>query len=168
MGWRRRAGTTGALRQIRDLPSAGFRVVLELEVRRVDCRRCGSVKRERLDFLANNAHFTKRFAYYVGRRCQQASIRDVARDLKLDWDSVKTLEQQYMRAQLRDVPARPPRKRSASTRSRSAKATATASWSATSFASGRICSAARIAPRPAWRRSITGWGARRAAKSGSP
>ena len=88
------------LRQVRDLPSAGFRVVLELEVRRVDCRRCGSVKRERLDFLADNAHFTKRFAYYVGRRCQQASIRDVARDLKLDWDTVKTLEQQYMRAQL--------------------------------------------------------------------
>ncbi len=70
-------------------------------MRRVDCRRCGSVKRERLDFLADNAHFTKRFAYYVGRRCQQASIRDVARDLKLDWDTVKTLEQQYMRAQLR-------------------------------------------------------------------
>ena len=59
------------------------------------------MKRERLDFLADNAHFTKRFAFYVGRRCQQASIRDVARDLKLDWDTVKTLEQQYMRAQLR-------------------------------------------------------------------
>jgi transposase len=59
------------------------------------------VKRERLDFLADNAHFTKRFAFYVGRRCRQASIRDVAKELRLDWETVKTLEMQYMRAQLK-------------------------------------------------------------------
>src|SRR5208337_1410974 len=88
------------MRQVRDLPCAGFRIVLELEVRRVACRRCGAVKRERLDFLADNPHFTKRFAFYVGRRCAQASIRDVAKELKLDWDTVKTLEMQYMRAQI--------------------------------------------------------------------
>jgi transposase len=85
---------------VRDLSSAGYRIVLELEVRRVACRTCGSVKRERLDFLADNPHFTKRFAFYVGRRCRQASIRDVAAELKLDWDTVKTLEMQYMRAQI--------------------------------------------------------------------
>jgi transposase len=89
------------VRRVRDLPSAGFRIVLELEVRRVACRTCGSVKRERLDFLADNPHFTRRFAFYVGRRCRQASIRDVALELKLDWDTVKTLEMQYMRAQIR-------------------------------------------------------------------
>jgi transposase len=82
------------------LPCAGLRIVLELEVRRLACARCGSVKRERLEFLADNPHFTKRFAYYVGRRCAQASIRDVARELKLDWDTVKALEMQYMRAQI--------------------------------------------------------------------
>jgi transposase len=42
------------MRQVRDLPSAGFRIFLELEVRRVACRHCGTVKRERLDFLADN------------------------------------------------------------------------------------------------------------------
>jgi transposase len=59
------------------------------------------VKREQLEFLADNAHFTKRFAFYVGRRCRQASIRDVAKELKLDWDTVKGLEKQYMQAQLK-------------------------------------------------------------------
>ena len=59
------------------------------------------MKRERLDFLADNPHFTKRFAFYVGRRCRQASIRDVAKELRLDWETVKTLEMQYMRAQLK-------------------------------------------------------------------
>ena len=53
-------------------------------MRRVLCRTCGTVKRERLDFLADNPRFTKRFAFYVGRRCRQASIRDVAKELKLD------------------------------------------------------------------------------------
>jgi transposase len=89
------------VRQVRDLPSAGFRILLELEVRRLDCRRCGKVKRERLDFLADNPRFTRRFAFYVGRRCRQASIRDVAKELKLDWDTVKTLEMAYMQAQLK-------------------------------------------------------------------
>jgi hypothetical protein len=125
------------------------------------------VKRERLDFLSDNPHFTKRFAIYVGRRCRQASIRDVAKGLRLVWETVKTLEMQYMRAQAcRHAGVRA---RSASTRSRSAKATtAIASWSATWFASGRSGSAAQIVPRPAWRRSTIGWDRKRAVKSSSP
>ena len=35
-------------RRVRDLSSAGFRIILELAVRRVACRTCGDVKRERL------------------------------------------------------------------------------------------------------------------------
>jgi len=58
------------------------------------------VKRERLDFLADNPLYTKRFAHYVGRRCRAATIKDIARELRLDWDTVKTLEKQYMQAQL--------------------------------------------------------------------
>ena len=58
------------------------------------------VKRERLEFLSDNPFYTKRFTYYVGRRCRTATIKHVAEELHLDWDSVKTLEMQYMRAQL--------------------------------------------------------------------
>jgi transposase len=58
------------------------------------------VKREQLDFLANNPFYTKRFAHYVGRRCRQGTIKDIALELQLDWDTVKSLEMQYMRAQL--------------------------------------------------------------------
>lgn len=73
---------------------------LEFEVRRVHCRACGKVKRERLEFLADNPFYTKRFAYFVGRRCRQASIQDVAKELNLDWHTVKELDKQYMRVQL--------------------------------------------------------------------
>ena len=81
---------------MRDLSCGDTRVYLELEVRRVVCRSCGKVKRERLDFLADNPLYTKRFAFYVGRRVRTATIQDVARELKLDWHTVKTLEKQYI------------------------------------------------------------------------
>jgi transposase len=42
------------VRQVRDLSCGDTRIFLELEVRRLDCRHCGKVKRERLDFLADN------------------------------------------------------------------------------------------------------------------
>ena len=87
-------------RLVRDLSCGDVRIELEVEVRRVDCRSCGHVKRERLEFLADNPFYTKRFAFYVGRRCRQATIKDIAQELKLHWDTVKTLEMQYMRAQL--------------------------------------------------------------------
>jgi transposase len=77
-----------------------MRIYLAFEVRRVECRSCGKVKRERLEFLADNPFYTKRFAYYVGRRCRAATIKDIAAELKLDWHAVKELEKQYMVAQL--------------------------------------------------------------------
>lgn len=61
------------------------------------------MKQERLDWLADLPFYTKRFAFYVGRRCRDSSLRDIARELHLDWKTVKTLEMQYMREQLRRV-----------------------------------------------------------------
>jgi len=85
---------------VRDLPCGDLRIYLEVEVRRVDCRRCGGVKRERLDWLAANPHYTKRFALYVGKQCRGASITEVADDLRLDWHAVKEMDKLYMREQL--------------------------------------------------------------------
>jgi len=78
-------------------------VYLEIPIRRVLCKRCGKVKRESLDFISDNPFYTKRFAYYVGRRCRSSSIRDVAKEVHMDWHTVKELEKQYMREQLRRI-----------------------------------------------------------------
>jgi transposase len=88
------------VRRVRDLSCGDTRVFLEFAVRRIACRGCGKVKRERLLFLADNPLYTKRFADFVGRRCRQATIKDVAKELKLDWHTVKELEKQYMATQL--------------------------------------------------------------------
>lgn len=67
------------------------------------------MKQEKLSFLADNPFYTKRFAYYVGRRCRSSTIKDVAKELRLDWSTVKALEMQYMQAQLRRHPPRRPK-----------------------------------------------------------
>jgi transposase len=73
---------------------------MEVAIRRVKCRRCGKVKQEKFPWLADNPFYTNRFAWYVGRRCRASSIKDVARELKLDWKTVKALEKEYMQEQL--------------------------------------------------------------------
>ncbi|MDP1757262.1 MAG: ISL3 family transposase [Pseudohongiella sp.] len=89
------------VRRVRDLSCGDRRVYLEVEIHRVWCRRCVKVKQERLDWLADNPFYTKRFAFWVGRRCRVSTIRDVARETHLDWKTVKALEKQYMAEQLR-------------------------------------------------------------------
>ncbi|MBV8554569.1 MAG: transposase family protein [Planctomycetaceae bacterium] len=72
-------------RRVRNISCGDRRVYLDLSVRRVDCRGCGGVKREQLDWLANNPLYTKRFAFSVGRRCRDSTVQAVAEELHLDW-----------------------------------------------------------------------------------
>ena len=58
------------------------------------------MKRERLDWLADNPHFTRRFTIRVGRYCRLATVKDVAEDFHLDWHTVKNLDTHCMPEQL--------------------------------------------------------------------
>ena len=91
------------VRRVRDLSCGDARIYLEFELRRVWCRRCGAVKQEKLPWLADSPFYTKRFSFFVGRRCRTATISDVARELHLDWRAVKELDKQYMQEQLRRI-----------------------------------------------------------------
>ena len=59
------------------------------------------MRQEKLNWLADNPFYTERFAFFVGRRCRAMTIRDVAKETRLDWHTIKELECQYMREQLR-------------------------------------------------------------------
>lgn len=63
--------------------------------------KCKKVKTEKIEWLSDNPFYTKRFAYFVGRKCRISSIKDAARELRLNWKTVKSLEKQYMQEQLR-------------------------------------------------------------------
>ncbi len=72
------------------------------------CKKCGTVKQERIDWLANNPFYTKRFYLFVGRKCRKATIQDVAKELRLDWKTVKEMDKEYMEEQLRRNPVAAP------------------------------------------------------------
>ena len=52
-------------------------------------------------FSFRRPFYTKRFSYYIGRRYRPSSIQDIARELHLDWHTVRELVKQYMREHLR-------------------------------------------------------------------
>ncbi len=86
-----------------------MRIYLDVEIRRVPCRSCHMVKQEKLGWLAEYPFYSQRFAFFVGRRCRISTIQDVAKEVHLDWKTVKELEKQYMREQLRRVGTPGPR-----------------------------------------------------------
>jgi transposase len=93
---------------VRDLSCGGKRIYLLVEVRRVKCKTTGQVRQEKLDWLSENPHFTKRYAWSVGKRCQSSTIKDVAAEERLDWKTVKALEKEYLREKLRRAGAPKP------------------------------------------------------------
>lgn len=58
------------------------------------------MKQEKLDFLSHSNTFTKRLAIAVGALCRTMTIKDVAREFRLDWHTVKEMDKEYMLAQL--------------------------------------------------------------------
>jgi len=101
----RKARVITLVRRSRKRPAAaaGQRTTSGATPRHVAHAICPTAIRERLAFLADNAHYTERFACYVGRRCRAATVQDVAKELHLDRHAVKDLEKQYMQAQLARV-----------------------------------------------------------------
>ncbi len=87
----------------------GKRIYLEVDIRRVKCDRCGKVKQEKLTWIADNPWYTKRFAFDVGRRCRSSTVWDVAKDFRIDWETVKELDKQYMCVQLKQFGRPAPR-----------------------------------------------------------
>lgn len=69
-------------RPVRDLPWGEFRTTVVVEVYRVRCLDCG-VKVEKVAQLPSKAPFSKRFEDDVGRACERAAERQVARRMGL-------------------------------------------------------------------------------------
>ena len=87
-------------RRVRDLGCGDREVYLDFQMHRVRCKTCG-VKNETLAFLSANTNYTLRFAMQIGGLCRAMSIKDVARRLHLDWQTVNDLDKIYMQEQLR-------------------------------------------------------------------
>ena len=58
--------------------------VIQLHYRKVICNKCG-IRNEYSDFLAPYSHVTKRFSQYIFSLCQQMTVYDVTKLVKLNW-----------------------------------------------------------------------------------
>lgn len=96
-------------RRVRDLDCADKRIYLDFKIRLVNCTVCGGVKTERLEWMATNPHYTRRFAMNVGMMCREQTVQRVADLLRLNWDSVKDLEKQYLQLLVKSVGTPAPR-----------------------------------------------------------
>lgn len=65
--------------RVRNLPCGDTRIYLDLEIRRVYCTQCSKVKQEKLEWLADDPFYPRRFALFVRRRCRTMTIKDVAK-----------------------------------------------------------------------------------------
>ena len=80
------------VKQVLDLPCGGKQQYLEIEIRRVLCQECGKLTNERLEWLADNHLYTKRFEMYVAQRCREAAPESVANELGLDRNMVDEIK----------------------------------------------------------------------------
>lgn len=82
-------------RAVRDLPWGEFQTTVFVEVHRVKCPDCG-VKREKIEPLPSKAPFSKRFEEAVGRACESAPARQVARRFGLPESTVRAIDRRYL------------------------------------------------------------------------
>ena len=82
-------------REVRDLPCFEYMTTVVVETYRVKCPRCG-IRAERVAQLPSKAPYSKRFEEAVGRACESAAARQVARQMGLAESTVRAIDLRYL------------------------------------------------------------------------
>jgi transposase len=82
-------------RTVRDLACFEYRTSIVIELHRIRCPDCG-VKTEKVEQLPGKAPFSKRFEDEVGKTCESASARQVARRFGLGESTVRAMDLRYL------------------------------------------------------------------------
>jgi transposase len=82
-------------REARDLACFEYTTTVVVELYRVECPGCG-VKTEKLPQLPSKAPYTKRFEDAVGRGCEVAAARQVARQMGMSESTVRGIDLRYL------------------------------------------------------------------------
>lgn len=78
-------------RLIRDLSLFGRKCYLRLRSRRFECENCRCSFTERLEWIAYDSSYTRRFEEYVFTLCRKNTIQDVSQLLELGYEAVDGL-----------------------------------------------------------------------------
>lgn len=82
-------------REVRDLPCFEYKTTVMVEVHRVRCPDCGP-KIEKVAQLPSKAPYSKRFEEEVGKACESASARQVARRMGLAESTVRAIDLRHL------------------------------------------------------------------------
>jgi transposase len=83
-------GTTK--RRFRTVPVGSKVVFFDLEVQRICCLRCGSIRQVSLGFADPRFSYTHAFERYALELSKHMTIQDVARHLSVSWDVIKEMQ----------------------------------------------------------------------------
>jgi len=84
-------------RRFRMVPIGSKAIFLELDVQRVACRRCDTIRQVELGFADSRFSYTRAFERYVLELSKHMTILDVARHLHVSWDIVKDIQKRYLK-----------------------------------------------------------------------
>jgi transposase len=90
----KRRGTV--VRRFRTIPIGWIPVFIELAIQRVECLNCDAVRQVKLSLAERRRSYTRAFARYVLGLCRHMTIQDVAKHLKVGWDTVKDILKQHL------------------------------------------------------------------------
>ena len=88
-------------RRFKLLPVGSRKVELVVEIPRLQCKGCGSVRQPRLVFAEPKKHYSRSLERFVIDLCHVASIQDVAALTGLSWDTVKAIHKRHLQRQYR-------------------------------------------------------------------
>ena len=79
-------------RRFRTVPIGSKVVFFDLDVQRVSCLRCGSIRQASLGFADPRFSYTHAFERYALELSRHMTIQDVARHLSVSWDVIKEMQ----------------------------------------------------------------------------
>jgi len=86
------------------IPIGSRQIFLVLEIWRIRCDECGSLRWPRLPFVRGKRKYTRGFARFAIDLLHWMTISGVAKVLSVGWDSVKDLHKEYLQRKYKVPP----------------------------------------------------------------
>ena len=83
-------------RDIRSVPVGTKQVLLKMSVQRLECKDCGCIRNEELKFTKGKRRHTRCFERLIHDLSRIGTISDVAKFLRVSWDTVKDVQKDYL------------------------------------------------------------------------
>lgn len=83
-------------REFRAPPAGSKQVIIRAVIQRFECKHCGKVHQERIDFADEKKTYTRGFQRYINDLCRVMTIEDARKIAGVSWDTVKRIEQVYL------------------------------------------------------------------------